>query len=106
MWFPEFDLYEEYRQTLYEEASALDWFRSGLNGLLATRYWSDRRVRFVAPVMWLGPQLMAPVDAAALATVSDVARTGPTTRIALRPTAGLAELETALRPILPSRVGG
>jgi hypothetical protein len=105
MWFPEFDLYDEYRQTLYEQASALDWFRSGLNGLLATRAWSDRRVRFVAPVMWLCPELMAPLDAMALANVADVGRTGPTTRIALRPAAGLADLERALQPILPSRVG-
>ena len=100
-WIPEFDLYEDYNQTLYERASDLDWFRSGLNGVLASNAWTQRRLRYVAPLLWLGPDLAAAVDQAALARVADITRTGPLTRIALRSDASLNDLEAALEPILP-----
>jgi len=36
-WLPEFDLYERYNETPYEADSDIDWFRSGLNGMLTSR---------------------------------------------------------------------
>src|SRR5690349_20208462 len=45
-WIPEFDVYDAYTQTLYEQAATVDWFRSGLQGTLTGQSWLERRLRF------------------------------------------------------------
>lgn len=100
-WIPEFDTYDMFRQTLYEEAADFDWFRSGMNGKLALRDWADRHLRFVAARMWLGAPLAGRLDREALQKVADV-RSSPTTlRLTLKPGQSLASLEQVLSPILP-----
>ena len=105
-WIPEFDLYERYNETLYEAASDIDWFRSGLNGMLTSLAWSGRRLQFIAPLMWLGADLAGPIDTKTLHRVAEVTRCGSTLRVALRAEATLNELEAALEPILPKAVLG
>jgi hypothetical protein len=100
-WFPEFDFYEQYNQTLYETASTIDWFRSHMNGLLASRAWACRRLRFMASTLWLGKELASQVDMGGLAEVAELSPAGEATRIRLRPDRSLGELEAALAPILP-----
>lgn len=100
-WFPEFDLYDQYNQTVYETASTLDWFRSGLNGMLASRAWCCRRVRFVGSMMWLGKELRSQVDMERLADVAELSPAGDAICIRLRDGAGLRDLEAALAPIVP-----
>ncbi len=100
-WIPEFDLYDNYNQTLYEQASSFDWFRSGLNGMLASHAWLSGRVRFVTPDQWLSDALVAALDLGALRAIADVAKRGPATRITLHGDRTLRELEIVLRPILP-----
>ncbi len=102
-WIPEFDVYENYHQTPYEVASSVDWFRSGLNGLLAQRAWACRRLRFVAPTMWLGKELTGMIDIDWLNTVAELKRSGSTTRVELLEGHSLGDLEAALAPILPAR---
>ncbi|MBV8564936.1 MAG: hypothetical protein JO273_05725 [Methylobacteriaceae bacterium] len=100
-WIPEFDFYEDYMMTLYESATSVDWFRGALQGTLTDTAWSSTRLRFVAPKLWLGPELAAAVDLAALAGVATVATSGPVTRIDLPPGAALEQLEQGLANILP-----
>ncbi len=101
-WIPEFDIYDEFRQTLYEEAADYDWFRSGMNGKLALRDWADRHLRWVAPRLWLGAPLARHVDLESLRSVADVASpTGQTVRLTLRDGNSVADLERALSAILP-----
>jgi hypothetical protein len=102
-WIPEFDVYESYHQTPYEIASRVDWFRSGLNGMLAQRAWACRRLRFVAPRMWLGSELTAMVDTERLAAVAELSRSGSATRVQLRRTHTLGDLEVVFEPILPKQ---
>jgi hypothetical protein len=100
-WFPELDFYEQYNQTLYETASMIDWFRSHMNGLLASRAWACRRLRFMASTLWLGKELAALVNMERLATVAELSPAGDATCIRLRRERSLGELEAALAPILP-----
>jgi len=100
-WFPELDFYEQYNQTLYETASTIDWFRSHLNGMLASRAWACRRLRFMASTLWLGKELASQVDMDRLAPVAELSPAGDATRVRLRPGRSLGELEAALAPILP-----
>jgi len=100
-WIPEFDRDEQYNETLYEAACDIDWFRSGLNGMLTSRAWSARRLRVLAPSLWLGEELARAVDAKLLGQMAGLSKNGSTLKIALRPEATLAQLEAALEPILP-----
>jgi hypothetical protein len=102
-WFPELDFYEQYNQTLYETASTIDWFRSHMNGLLASRAWACRRLRFMASTLWLGKELASQVDMEQLATVAELSPANGATYVRLRPERSLGELEAALAPILPMR---
>lgn len=104
-WIPEFDLYEEYNQTLYERCSPLDWFRSGLNGMLASRAWLSGRLRFVAPVMWLCPELVAAIDIEHLREIADMTPAGHALRVTLREGRSLEKLEAVLWRVLPAREG-
>ena len=103
-WLPEFDLYERYNETLYEAASDIDWFRSGLNGMLTSRAWSARRLRFLAPRLWLGEELAGAIDASKLNPIAEVSKSASTLRIVLRANASLGDQEAALQPILPKAV--
>jgi hypothetical protein len=100
-WIPEFDRYEQYNETLYEAACDIDWFSSGLNGRLTSRAWSARRLRVLAPSLWLGEELARAVDAKLLGQMTGLSKNGSTLKIALRPEATLAQFEAALDPILP-----
>jgi hypothetical protein len=102
-WFPELDFYEQYNQTLYETASTIDWFRSHMNGLLASRAWACRRLRFMASTLWLGKELASQVDMEQLATVAELSPANGATCVRSRPERSLGELEAALAPILPMR---
>jgi hypothetical protein len=64
-------------------ASDIDWFRSGLNGKLTSRAWSARRLRFLAPRLWLGEELAGAIDANRLNPIADISKSGSTLRIAL-----------------------
>lgn len=101
LWFPEFDLYDEYQGTLYEDAAAVDWFRSGARGALGTVGWTSRRLRFIAPHIWLGPQLAARIELADVERVAEVRRSARATAVSLRPEHTMGELEQALATILP-----
>ena len=98
-WIPAFDIYDDWRRTPYEDASATDWFRLDLNGKMMTREW--RRLRAIAPRMWLGAELLEGVDIAALEKIADVSRHGALTEIRLRESVSLIELERALQARLP-----
>jgi len=65
-WVPEFDSWEDFAHTVYEGAASVDWFRSEVQGLLGGRTSLVRRLRFVAPRLWLDESLMREVDRAAL----------------------------------------
>jgi hypothetical protein len=101
-WIPEFDTYEDFHQTPYENISPVDWFRSGRQGSLTGQIWSRRRLRFVAPRLWLGDDLAAAVDWAALAEAAEVTPVRAGYEVALRPGVDLRALEQVLWPILPA----
>jgi hypothetical protein len=103
-WIPEFDRYGAYALTPYEAAAAVDWFGRGLAGTLGDRTWSRRRLRFVAPRMWLGWEMLELIDATALTSFAHVAEVEDGMVITLRNPGDLARLEKALLPILPLRV--
>ena len=100
-WIPEFDTYEDYHQTLYENISPVDWFRSGQQGSLTGQLSLRRRLRFVSSRIWLGDDLASAVDRAALAEVADVVPVRKGYEVALKPGVELRALEQVLRPILP-----
>ena len=100
-WIPEFDTYEDYHQTLYENISSVDWFRSGQQGSLTGQLSLRRRLRFVSSRIWLGDDLASAVDRAALAEVADVAPVRKGYEVALKPGMEVRALEQVLRPILP-----
>jgi hypothetical protein len=104
-WLPELDFYEQYNQTLYEMASTIDWFRSHMNGLLASRAWVCRRLRFMASTLWLGKELASQVDMERVATIAELSPAGDATCVRLRDGRSLGELEAALAPILPVAQG-
>ncbi len=96
-WIPEFDLYDEYRETLYETATGIDWFRRGDRGALMSFEYVQRAVRWVAPEMWLGPALLRYLDRDTLETVASVEAVDDGVRM----TGTVDDLEAVLRPILP-----
>jgi hypothetical protein len=103
-WFPQFDYYDDYMMTPYEQVSQVDWFRLGLKGTLTDRAWLRRRLRFVAPLLWLGWELAEQVNVASLAAFADITDTDDCVEIALHDPAALNRLEKALAPILPLNI--
>jgi hypothetical protein len=102
-WIPQFDSWEDFAQTLYEGAATVDWFRSITDDFAAGgRISMARRLRFVAPKLWLDESLMREVDRAALEEVAALRQRRRATEIELLPGRSLAELETALAPLLPT----
>ena len=60
---------------------------------------------FVAPKLWLTEALMREVDRSALEEVARLRERRRVTEIELWPSRSLADLETALAPLLPTFVG-
>lgn len=101
-WIPEFDRYDGYAETPLEDLSAVDWFRDGLRGHLMQAEWCRKKLRFLAPEMWLSADLVAQItDGPALEKAAQMDKFGNTVHFALRPNARLTDLETALRSLLP-----
>jgi len=105
-WVPLFDQAAHHKLTVYEDASAFNWFRSvveggGLYRRMMSAQWCSNVLRMVAPHMWLCRNLIDQVDRAALEQVAQVTETNNTYKIALRSGCALDELELALLPILP-----
>jgi hypothetical protein len=100
-WIPNFDCYDEYVLTPYEAASNVDWARLDLPGRLTDSAWVRRRLRFVAPLLWLGWELAQHVDTAALGAFAQVVAIDDGVEISLRNMADLNRLEAALAKILP-----
>ena len=102
-WIPEFNSWEDFARTPYENASTVDWFRSRTDDFAAGgRISLVRRLRFAAPKLWLDESLMREVDRAALEKIAALRQRRRATEIELRPGRSLAELETALAPLLPT----
>ena len=101
-WIPEFDSWEDFAQTVYESAATVDWFRSRADDFVGGRLSRARRLRFVAPKLWLDESLMREADRAALEDVAALRQRRRATEIELLPGRSLAELETALAPLLPT----
>ena len=101
-WIPEFDSWEDFAQTVYESAATIDWLRSKADDFVGGRLSLVRRLRFVAPNLWLDESLMREVDRAALEEVAALRERRRATEIELLPGRSLAELETALAPLLPT----
>jgi tetratricopeptide (TPR) repeat protein len=108
-WLPHFGDYESgpgQFMTLYEHAvrelSQTLYRGPQFSSLVRDATWPSRRLRFVAPRLWLGESLAARLDLASLEGVATVRRAGLTTQIALNEDAAIGDLERALAPILPS----
>jgi hypothetical protein len=107
-WIPVFDRAESYESTVYEEMSALNFFRGihhglafGLKDRRLTTQWCRNILRMVAPHLWLCPDLMAPLDRTALERVAMVSEIGGSTKLEKRPDCAMDDFELALLPILP-----
>ncbi|MEI7903404.1 MAG: hypothetical protein WCK89_24455 [bacterium] len=61
------------------------------------------RRREVTETIWLGPSLLAWIDAARVSQVAATERIGTGLKIVLSPTHTITELERALEPILPTQ---
>jgi hypothetical protein len=100
-WHPLFDRYEDYEHTPYEKAGTTQQSRMALHDAANGAAWRRERLLFVAPRLWLGADLAARVDLAALGAVAKVTPAAGATEVALLQGTGLADLEQALRPVLP-----
>jgi hypothetical protein len=105
-WVPLFDQAAHIRPTLYEDYSALSWFRGvegggGLYRRMMSVQWCSNVLRMLAPDMWLCRNLIDQVDRTALERVAQVSETNGVFKVVLRPGCSLEELELALLPILP-----
>jgi hypothetical protein len=100
-WVPEFDYCDHATLTPYEVVSQVDWARPDLQGALTDRAWLRRRLRFVAPLLWLGWELAEHVDTAALTTIAAVHSIDDGVEIALRSPLDQIALEKLLAPVLP-----
>jgi hypothetical protein len=100
-WIPDFDHYDNYELTPYETVSQVDWFRRALKGTLTDRAWLRKRLRFVAPLLWLGWELAELVDTAAISSFAHVVSIDDGVEIALRDAEDLNRLEMALSGVLP-----
>ena len=76
----------------------------GIHGGTLTRAWLTRFVRAIAPgKLWLGEELAARVDRAALEAVAQVAECGPGLRVGVADDAAkLRAIEEAIAPLLPT----
>ncbi len=93
-WIPEFTTYEDFMQTVYESTVVREWHR-------ADRAPPMPWLRFVAPKLWLNDSFVELLDQGQLETAAEISRRGHVTELSLRKGRSLAELETALEPILP-----
>ncbi len=107
-WIPRFDLANDREGTIYEDISALNFFRgvlidhgAGLKDRRMTEVWCANVLRMVAPRMWLCRGLFEQLDPAALDRVADVTRSGETFRVEKREICAMEDFELALLPILP-----
>jgi hypothetical protein len=107
-WIPRFDLANDYEGTIYEDISALNFFRGvlidhgvGLKDRRMTQAWCANVLRMVAPRLWLCRGLFEQLDHAALDRVAEVTGTGETIRIEKREVRAMEAFELALLPILP-----
>ena len=105
-WVPLFDQAAHGNFTVYENVSAVNWFRgvvdgAGLNRGIMTAQWCSNVLRMVTPHMWLCRNLIDQVDRGALEKVAQVTEANGAYKIALRSGCTLDELELALLPILP-----
>ncbi len=102
-WIPDFDDYEDFAQTIYEDLSGVDWFRKGLKGSMMTRRWCSKTLRSASPRMWLCDGLVAslPNQAHSLEPIADISRVGDLWRISLKQAASIAALERSISTILP-----
>jgi hypothetical protein len=107
-WIPVFDRADDYESTIYEEMSALNFFRGilheqqqGLKDRRMTAAWCGNVLRMVTPHMWLCGDLVAQLDRAALDRVAIVSEVDGNTRINRRPGCAMDDFELALLPILP-----
>lgn len=103
-WVPDFDRYGCYTLTPYEAAADIDWYGRGLAGTLTDRAWLRRRLRYVAPRMWLGWEMAELVDATTLTGFAKVMEMEDGLEITLHNHRDLARLEKALLPLLPLKV--
>jgi hypothetical protein len=102
-WIPEFDQDDAYALTLYEASAALEWQQRGLAGTLTDGAWLRRRLRFVAPRLWLGWELAAIINVARFTAIAHVMEIDDGVEIELRDPADLPVLERLLVPVLPLR---
>jgi hypothetical protein len=107
-WIPRFDRSSDYEGTVYEDISALNFFRGvvleqgyGLKDRRMTRVWCANVLRMVAPRLWLCAALFDQLDAAALDRVANVGRVHDTVRIQKREVSAMDDFELSLLPILP-----
>jgi hypothetical protein len=99
-WIPEFDTYEDYASTLYEQARTVEPRDAAKLDLATALARFAQRLRFVSPRLWLGAHFAAQIDRASLERVATVSTEGVTMKIELRPEYGLADLEGVLATIL------
>ncbi len=105
-WVPAFDVAQAYRRTPYEESSFIaSWGSRHLSALLMSAEWCGRKVRMVAPTLWLGPALAGRVSERSLAEVADLRRLGPVLRLDRKAGVPMEALERALLPLLPVERG-
>ncbi len=105
-WVPLFDQAAHAKFTVYENVSALSWFRGVVHGGYLHRgimsaQWCSNVLRMVTPHMWLCRNLIDQVNRAALEQVAQVTESNGAYKIALRSGYALDELELALLAILP-----
>jgi tetratricopeptide (TPR) repeat protein len=97
-WFPDAD-----ERTLYERAIPTIAYRGPqLASLTSAQDWPMRRLRFASRRVWLGATLAATLDLRQVERVAAVRRKEWGVEVALRDGNGLADLERALAPVLPS----
>ena len=107
-WIPVFDRANGYETTIYEEMSALNFFRGilheqqyGLMDRRMTAAWCSNVLRMVTPHMWLCSDLIEQLDRTALHRVAIVTEAAGGAMIEQRPGCAMDDLELALMPILP-----
>ena len=103
-----FDPAQSYESTLYEEMSALNFFRGihrglafGLKNRRLTTQWCRNVLCMVAPHLWLCPDLIAPLHRADLERVAVVSKIRGSTKLEKRPDCAMDDFELALLPMLP-----
>jgi hypothetical protein len=107
-WIPVFDRAEAYESTVYEDMSALNFFRGilhelslGLKDQRMTAQWCRNVLRMVTPHMWLCRDLVEQLDMGVLQRVAVVSEISGSTKITKRADCPMDDFELALLPILP-----